>query len=175
MQVVIKPDALRTAMVSAIHYSKNLPLTDFTSASMVINELKKCSSTKRLDTNQIQYRNDGHALKLHANSYELIVYDKLKDLFSAKIAKAILQLYWQQLTYDLPLIMTAGFKAEDIYQALQQANPELKPAKILQIVGALAVNNNIGMNGLRNLVESHSNARTWQRLKAELVKARYYC
>ena len=42
-------DALRSAPVSAIHYSKNIPFTDYTSCSMVLNELARIDITKRLD------------------------------------------------------------------------------------------------------------------------------
>jgi hypothetical protein len=38
----------------------------------------------------------------------------------------------------------------------------------LQLVGALAIIQNTGMNGLRHSIEHHSTPRTWQRLKKSL-------
>lgn len=37
-----------------------------------------------MDVNQTDYRNDGHSYKWHCNSYEVIFYDKIKDLEKAK-------------------------------------------------------------------------------------------
>lgn len=37
-----------------------------------------------LDTNQTDYRNEGHSFKWHCNSYEIVFYDKIKDLEKAK-------------------------------------------------------------------------------------------
>ena len=37
-----------------------------------------------LDTNQTDYRNEGHCYKWHCNSYEVVFYDKIKDLEKAK-------------------------------------------------------------------------------------------
>ena len=37
-----------------------------------------------LDVNQTDYRNEGHSYKWHCNSYEVVFYDKIKDLEKAK-------------------------------------------------------------------------------------------
>ena len=37
-----------------------------------------------LDVNQTDYRNEGHSYKWHCNSYEIVFYDKIKDLEKAK-------------------------------------------------------------------------------------------
>ena len=80
-------DLLRAARVSAIHYSKNMLLTDFTSCSMVMGELARLDLDARLDLNRTDYRNDGHAIRYHANSYEIVFYDKLKDLEKARFSE----------------------------------------------------------------------------------------
>ena len=41
MGILIKKEDLINANVSSIHYSKNIALTDYTSCSMVLNELSK--------------------------------------------------------------------------------------------------------------------------------------
>jgi hypothetical protein len=231
MGVWVSPDVLRDAPVSAIHYSKNLPLTDYTSCSMVIREIAKVSANKRLDSTKTDYRNDGSSIRFHASSHEVIFYDKLKDLAAAKtsdkraiednsalqlpllayafqkpfevlriearlgqrqklkrllerlkitapltfaglfsegIAKRVLCDYWRTVAEDIPILATSGFPAEDLLQALMRQDPDAKPAKLLQAVGALAVINRAGLTGLRAMVESRSDARTWQRLKQGL-------
>ena len=37
-----------------------------------------------MDVNQTDYRNEGHSYKWHCNSYEVVFYDKIKDLEKAK-------------------------------------------------------------------------------------------
>ena len=71
---------LRRAEVSAIHYSKNIILEEFMTSSMIINELKKINLTKRLDLSNTDFRNEGNVLHYHANSYEVVFYDKMKDM-----------------------------------------------------------------------------------------------
>ena len=71
---------LLSAPVSAIHYSKNIPLTDGTTPHYLISKIKEANIQLPLDVNQTDYRNDGHSYKWHSNSYEVAFYDKLKDL-----------------------------------------------------------------------------------------------
>lgn len=69
-----------SAPVSAIHYSKNIPLTDGTTPHFLIGKIKQANISLALDVNQTDYRNDGHSYKWHSNSYEIDFYDKLEDL-----------------------------------------------------------------------------------------------
>ena len=80
MGIQLSREALRRAPISAIHYSKNIPLTDYSTCSMAISDLQRIDLTKRLDLSRTDYRNEGHAIRYHANSFEVIFYDKLKDL-----------------------------------------------------------------------------------------------
>ncbi|MBI4236965.1 MAG: hypothetical protein HY696_00930 [Deltaproteobacteria bacterium] len=75
------------SVLSAVHYSKNIILPKHITASMVISELGKLNLTKRLDLNKTDYRNEGHAVRFHANSYEIVFYDKIKDLEQAHISE----------------------------------------------------------------------------------------
>lgn len=75
---------LSLADVSTIHYSKNLILIDYTDPYTYLKELRKINVSKLQDTNQSDYRNEGHSFKFHSNDYEVIFYDKLKDLQQAK-------------------------------------------------------------------------------------------
>ena len=80
-------ETLRAARVSAIHYSKNMLLTDFTSCSMVMAELARLDLDARLDLAKTDYRNGGHAIRYHANSYEIVAYDKVRDLEKARYSE----------------------------------------------------------------------------------------
>jgi hypothetical protein len=80
MGVMVWEQFLHNSPVSAIHYSKNIPLTDGTTPHYLISKIKQANVSLALDVNQTDYRNDGHSYKWHSNSYEVAFYDKLKDL-----------------------------------------------------------------------------------------------
>jgi len=84
MGVEVHKNILRLAPVSVIHFSKNIPLTDYSTPLMYLSSLTKVNMAQRLDLNNTNFRNGGHSLKYHANSYEIAFYDKLKDLAQAK-------------------------------------------------------------------------------------------
>jgi hypothetical protein len=86
MEILILEKDIINADVSAIHYSKNIALTDYSTSSMIINELQKCS-IKRLDSDKTSYRNNGQSIKFHCNSFEVAIYDKIKELEQAKISE----------------------------------------------------------------------------------------
>ena len=86
MGVKVSSHVLTSAKVSAIHFSKNIILPDYTRCSMVLAELVKLNLWSRLDVNKRDYRNGGQLLKWHANNYEIALYDKMKDLRQAKIS-----------------------------------------------------------------------------------------
>ena len=87
MGVRVSDYDLRAAKVSAIHYSKNVCFTDYTTCSMVMNELDLIDLDGRLDLSHTDYRNKGHAIRYHANSFELTFYDKLRDLEKARFSE----------------------------------------------------------------------------------------
>src|SRR3972149_9544873 len=84
MGVMVWEKFLLNAPVSAIHYSKNIPLTDGSTPHYLISKINEANIKLSLDINQTDYRNDGHSYKWHSNSYEVAFYDKLKDLEMAK-------------------------------------------------------------------------------------------
>ncbi len=84
MGVIVAPDVLAQAPISAIHYSKNIALTDGSTPYHYINKIKEANIKLSLDVNQTDYRNEGHSYKWHCNSYEVVFYDKIKDLKKAK-------------------------------------------------------------------------------------------
>lgn len=86
MGVYVYEHYLIEAPVSIIHYSKNIPLTDYSTPYTYLERIRKCNINLNLDTNQTDFRNEGHVLKFRVNSFEITFYDKLKDLEKAKIS-----------------------------------------------------------------------------------------
>ncbi len=84
MGVTTTPEALAHACVVAIHYAKNMLFTDGSTPHYYINKIKESHIPLSLDINQTDYRNDGHSYKLHSNAYEVVFYDKIRDLEKAK-------------------------------------------------------------------------------------------
>lgn len=99
MGVQVGYNALYDAPVSAIHFAKNIPLTDGSTPYQYIQELRKTNISKWLDMNQTDYRNEGHSFKFRANSYEVAFYDKLLDPEIARKSpkRAIETEYYTQL------------------------------------------------------------------------------
>ena len=87
MGVIVSEPVLINARVSAIHFSKNIPLVDYTTPYTYLERLAKINLNQRLDLNQTDFRNEGHSLKFRANSFEVAFYDKMKDLSKAKISE----------------------------------------------------------------------------------------
>jgi hypothetical protein len=77
---------LAQAPISGIHYSKNIIFTDGSIPYHYIQRIRESNIQLTLDTNQTDYRNEGHGYKLHCNSYEVAFYDKIKDLEQANIS-----------------------------------------------------------------------------------------
>ena len=78
---------IESARIGAIHYSKNIPLADYTSPSMYLRELAKINMNMKLDVNQTDFRNGGHSLKYRTNKREICFYDKMKDLQKAQFSQ----------------------------------------------------------------------------------------
>lgn len=87
MGVQTTTDALAQTAVSVIHYSKNIALTDGSTPYHYIQKIKEANIQLSLDTNQTDYRNEGHSYKWHSNSYEVVFYDKIKDLEKARVSE----------------------------------------------------------------------------------------
>lgn len=84
MGITTNIETLASASVSGIHFSKNIPLTDGSIAYHYISKIKEANASLSLDINQTDYRNAGHSYRWHSNAYELVFYDKIRDLEQAK-------------------------------------------------------------------------------------------
>ncbi|MFZ5954654.1 MAG: hypothetical protein ACOYT8_06185 [Candidatus Dependentiae bacterium] len=84
MGVKTTSSILAKAPISTVHYSKNILLTDGSTPYHYIHKIKEANIKMSLDVNQTDYRNEGHSYKWHCNSYEVVFYDKIKDLEKAR-------------------------------------------------------------------------------------------
>jgi hypothetical protein len=84
MGVTTTIEDLTQAAVWGIHFSKNIPLTDGSIPYHYISKIEQANIKLSLDINQTDYRNKGHSYKWHSNAYEIVFYDKIRDLEQAK-------------------------------------------------------------------------------------------
>lgn len=84
MAVYVYDDSLINAPVSAIHYSKNIPLTDGSTPHYLISKIKEANISTVLDESETSYMNGGYGYKWHTSSYEVAFYDKIDDLGKSK-------------------------------------------------------------------------------------------
>lgn len=231
MGVPVHTSRVRKAGVSLIHYGKNVVLDDYTTPHAYIQELNQVDVNQQLDVNQSDYRNGGHSWKYRANNFEVIFYDKLKDLKKAKISEKraeekdnysqlglfdkrelkkpfeVLRMevrlnnrrkikqVLKQLEIDveptfenlygtaiarkvllneldrikgqhLPLF-SVNENLESLYHQLRAKNPIITPRKLLQVVGSYAINQEVGLKGLRHLIETQGKT-SWYGIKKDL-------
>lgn len=233
MGVLVFRQVLINAPVSVIHYSKNIPLTDGSTPYSYIKHILQANITTRLDTNQTDYRNEGHSFKLHTNSYEITFYDKIKDLqiargkgqkraidqdstiqlslfdqlekrdffevlrmevrlnrrqkmrplfkqlgietelafqclFSSQIAQKVLLHYLEYIDQQRPPLLDFKPKSNvDLITQITIHNPQLKPRKILQLVGLKTVMDSMGMREMRAVFGNRLSQTTWYSLVRE--------
>lgn len=86
MGIVVTTNTLESATVSNVHYSKNILLTDGSITYSYIKKIKEANVKLSCDVNQTDYRNEGHCYKWHYNSYEVVFYDKIKDLEMSRMS-----------------------------------------------------------------------------------------
>jgi len=101
--VLTGPNTLNDALVSTIHYSKNITLTDYSTAHGVIADLSKCNYTTRKKSDGQKYRNNGEAMHFYSSKWGLCIYDKLKEHTKSKVSeKGLLEkdYYCQMSLFD---------------------------------------------------------------------------
>lgn len=86
MGVFVMYEALNKAQVSAIHYGKNIVLTNHELPSSYITEISRANVSQIYDINRSDFRNAGHSYKFRTNNFEFTLYDKLKDLQQSKLS-----------------------------------------------------------------------------------------
>ena len=135
---------LAKASVSVIHYSKNILLTDGSTPYHYISKIKDANISLALDVNQTDYRNEGHCYKWHSGSYELVFYDKIRDLEKAKTSDkrsmekdAAVQLH----LYD-------SLHAKKMFEVLRMEIRLTKRRKIQQLFKKLGIKAQLTFKGL---------------------------
>lgn len=106
--IVVKgPNTLKDARVSTIHYSKNITLTDYSTAYGIITDLSKCNYSRQKQSDGQKYRNNGEAMHFYSRKWGLCIYDKLKEHAKSKVTEGGLleQDYYCQMSLfdDNPL------------------------------------------------------------------------
>ena len=110
MGIKINLEHIKHADVTAIHYAKNIKLTDGSTPLRYIRQIQQCNIAPRLDTNKTDYRNAGYSFKWHCNGYELIFYDKLYDI--AQAAKSTKRSIDTALVYNNKILKTIRNKKQ---------------------------------------------------------------
>ena len=80
MGIGVSEKYLSYAPVSAVHFSKNIQLTDGYTSQFVITELNKVDIRKSFDFTKTKFMNDGQCLYAYTISHSFVVYDKVADL-----------------------------------------------------------------------------------------------
>jgi hypothetical protein len=156
MGVIVEPSFLAAAPVSAIHYSKNIALTDGSTPYHYIQKIKEANIKLSLDTNQTDYRNEGHSYKWHCNSYEVVFYDKIKDLEKAQQSekRAIekdnaLQLnLFNQFAQRNPAFAKASADKKKKFEILRMEVRLNKRQKIKQLFAKLGIKSDLTLKSI---------------------------
>lgn len=139
MGVLIFREMIVNASVSAVHYSKNIPLTDYSTPYGILKEIAKINLTQALDLNQTDFRNEGHCLKFHANSHELALYDKMKDLHKAKTSEK--RAVERDNAIQLELFM--DLKPKQPFEVLRMEARLIKREVIKRVFGKLGIESDL--------------------------------
>lgn len=137
MGVLIFEQLLINAPVSAVHYSKNIALTDYSTPYTYLEKLSKVNINQRLDLNQTDFRNEGHSLKYRANSFEIAFYDKLKDLNKAKVSEKRAE----EKDNVIQLNLFEEIKIKKPFEVLRMEVRLNKKQKLIQILKQIGITN----------------------------------
>lgn len=80
MGVLLRTEQIENGKVIGFHPSKNIVLTNKYTSSFAIRELSKINLSRKMDIEQVNFRNGGEAIQLYANRHSAVFYDKINDL-----------------------------------------------------------------------------------------------
>jgi hypothetical protein len=91
-------------------------------------------------------------------------------LFSADIAKSVLEHFWSNVRARLPLSHKANaLRPEDLLSALAYSGKgTVRLGKLLQQLGCAVLVDSVGIRGAGAALSRHCSPRSWQRYKREL-------
>ncbi len=78
---------LAQSEVAKIDYSKNIIFTDRTPVSTIINAVSLAGISKTYDVQKTDFRNGGQIYHIHANTVDIVIYDKVADLKQSKVSE----------------------------------------------------------------------------------------
>lgn len=163
MGVTVDIEVLELSRVSSIHFAKNIILTDGSRPAYYLDALQRTDVSKRLDVTKTQFRNEGHGFAIHANSFEIVFYDKLADLAQSRISEK--RCFDKDNSGQLSVLNIRDAKIP--FEVLRMEVRLAKRKKIRQVLSAL--NEFMELN-LRGLFSSQISQRIlsnyWQVLKA---------
>ncbi|MGD0976880.1 MAG: hypothetical protein ABR875_01110 [Minisyncoccia bacterium] len=84
MSVVLTDNAIRQAIVTKAHFGKNIPLQSPITSQDAISELYKADIGRGKHISIRHYENGGQALYFYSSSYQVVFYDKLRDIATPK-------------------------------------------------------------------------------------------
>jgi len=84
MGVIITMSLIENALVSSVHFSKNILIEDGYTVNYLISEMNKADLRKSFDFAKTRYMNDGQSLYAHTTAHQMVVYDKVADLKKGK-------------------------------------------------------------------------------------------
>ncbi len=140
MGVSIEQDALTQAPVSVIHYAKNIPLTDGSTPYHYIKKIKEANVKLFMDVNKTDYRNEGHSYRWHCNSYEIVFYDKIKELEKGMLSSKRALEKDHELQVDL---LNALQKRTKKFEVLRMEVRLNKRRKIKHLLSKLGITNDL--------------------------------
>lgn len=88
MGVEVSQHILKESICVKVHFGKNIELNNYVIPFMIIKEIKKVNYDLRYDISEKDYRNEGHSIRFRSKNFEVIFYDKKKDLLKAKISES---------------------------------------------------------------------------------------
>ena len=134
-------DALSNAKVNAIHYSKNILLDRDMPCYLLIQTLQKLDISAKLDLNQTDFRNGGQMAKYHASTFEIAIYDKVKDLEQARKYGAG---RGAETDYDCQHDLFAGQKTPEVLRL----EVRLKSRKLKSLMKTLGASREMSLKSL---------------------------
>lgn len=144
MGILVLREMLLKAPVSAVHYSKNIILTDGTTPHYLISKIKEADIRLSMGIDQTSYRDGGYSYKWHTNSFEVAFYDKLKDLEQARVSekRAV------ETDYAVQLNLFDNMRPRSLFEVLRVEVRLNNRQKIKSLFNKLDLNNSITFKDL---------------------------
>lgn len=113
MGIAVPSKYLTFAQVTAVHYSKNILLTEGYTSQFILSELSKIDIRKSFDFSKTKFTNDGQSIYAYTIAHSFVIYDKIADLKKdEKRAVDKDQTLYQRTLFDV-------IEKKDLYEVLR--------------------------------------------------------